>query len=103
MENHEICSKVIAKAWSDPKFKQQLLTNPSDALHALGIEIPHGTKVTVCENTEKEIFLVLPQKPASMTEEQLESIAAGASVGEEALKLFGGFVLGKFIDQIGKK
>lgn len=78
MLNPEVYNKVIVKAWSDPQFKDQLLKNPEKILREQGIEIPEGVKVTVCENTDQQFFLVLPAKLSTeLTEEQLETIAAG--------------------------
>lgn len=72
-------SKIIAKVWSDPEFKTLLLKNPEEALHTLGIEVPEGAKITICENTEKQLYFVVPQKPAgNFSEKELESLAGGA-------------------------
>ena len=45
-------SKVIAKAWSDPDYKQRLLDDGNAALAELGIDAG-AAKMTVVENTEK--------------------------------------------------
>ena len=45
-------SKVIAKAWSDPDYKQRLLDDGNAALAELGIDAG-AAKMTVGENTEK--------------------------------------------------
>lgn len=77
-EFKKMCSKIVAKAWSDPQFKEQLLKNPEKVLREQGIEIPEGKQITVCENTESQFYLVIPQKPAgNLSEKQLESISAG--------------------------
>lgn len=76
--SQEIYSKVIAKAWSDPQFKEKLLKNPESTLQAEGFEIPQGTKIILHENTDKELYLVIPQKPeGELTDEQLEAVSGG--------------------------
>ena len=44
-------SRVIAKAWTDPAFKQRLLDDGNAALAELGID-GGGAKMTVVENTD---------------------------------------------------
>ena len=44
-------ARVVAKAWVDARFKQQLLENGSQACVALGIEVG-ALKLVVVENTE---------------------------------------------------
>jgi hypothetical protein len=70
---------VIAKAWSDPAFKAQLLKNPSAALATVGIAAPKGMTIKVHENTATEQHFVLPTRAASsqLSDEHLESIAGG--------------------------
>lgn len=45
-------SRVIAKAWVDPEFKQRLLDDGNSALTELGID-SGAAKMTVVENTEE--------------------------------------------------
>ena len=45
-------SRVIAKAWVDPEFKQRLLDDGNSALTELGIDAG-AAKMTVVENTEE--------------------------------------------------
>ncbi len=78
MENQKAYAKLIAKCWSDPKFKEQLLKDPETILKQNGIEIPKGQKVKVVENTQDVLNFVIPQKPAGqLSEKDLEAVAAG--------------------------
>ena len=43
MEKSTSYSKIIAKVWSDPHFKAELLSNPKEALHSEGIDLPEGS------------------------------------------------------------
>jgi hypothetical protein len=70
-----------AKAAADPKFRSELLANPSEAVgRALGVTFPKGVTLTVLEETDKQIYLVLPP-PASdeLSDDQLSTVAGGMS------------------------
>ncbi len=45
-------ARVVAKAWSDPAFRQRLLANGRDAVQELGLTMPaHHRHLVVLENT----------------------------------------------------
>jgi len=44
-------ARIVAKAWADPGFKAQLLTDARAALKGLGIETGNLAELTVVENT----------------------------------------------------
>src|SRR5690606_29947259 len=44
-------AKLVAKAWTDPGFKQRLLTEPRAVLGEIGISLPHNPELMVVENT----------------------------------------------------
>ena len=43
-------AKVVAKAWTDPEYKQRLLLNGSKACEEIGLDVP-ALKLVVVENT----------------------------------------------------
>ena len=46
-------ARVVAKAWTDPAFRQRLLANGRDAVGELGLTMPaHHRHLVVLENTE---------------------------------------------------
>jgi nitrile hydratase len=46
-------ARVVAKAWTDPAFRQRLLANGRDAVTELGLTMPvHHRHLMVLENTE---------------------------------------------------
>lgn len=57
-------AKIVARAWSDPAFKQQLMADPRAVMAAEGIPVAQGVTMRVVENTENLVHLVLPVKPA---------------------------------------
>ena len=59
----EAYGRVLAKAWSDPSFKAQLLADPPAALATLGITVPPGMKVKVLEDTDSLTHFVLRAPP----------------------------------------
>jgi nitrile hydratase len=52
-------ARVVAKAWTDPAFKQRLLTDASAAIADLGFTGSEGTDMLVVENTPKVHNLVV--------------------------------------------
>jgi hypothetical protein len=50
--NGPILGRVIARAWADDAFKQQLAADPNGVLSAEGVEIPNGVNVKVLEETD---------------------------------------------------
>jgi len=45
-------ARVVAKAWTDPAFRQRLLANGRDAVYELGLTMPpHHRQLVVLENT----------------------------------------------------
>ncbi len=76
-EMNKKMGQVIARAWSDADFKARLLADPAETLRAEGIEVPAGVKVRAVENTDEQFYLVIPQKPGDLSEEQLSNVAGG--------------------------
>jgi nitrile hydratase len=52
-------AKVVARAWTDPKFKARLLANGRAACEELGISFYDDTSLIVLENTDKIHNLVV--------------------------------------------
>jgi hypothetical protein len=77
--------KLIAKAWKDAAFKQELLRNPKAVLeHELSTTLPTNLEVQVLEVPHNTRILVLPPAPdveelgkkSQVSDEDLESLAA---------------------------
>ncbi len=71
-------AQVVAKAWTDEKFKEKLLKNPEKTLAEIGIVLPAGQKIEIHAGSERVMHLVLPQKPqGNLSEQELAKIAGG--------------------------
>lgn len=83
----EFESHLIAKAWKDEAFKQELISNPK-AVYAreLGQQIPDSLEIQVLEETPATLYLILPRNPTSaqvseeLSDEALEAVAGGLIV-----------------------
>ncbi len=72
--------KVVARAWRDPSFKAKLIADPQATLKDAGVSVPPGVKITMVENTDKHIHVVLPLKPTGdLSDEALDKVVGGAS------------------------
>ena len=82
-------ARVVAKAWTDPKFRQRLLENATKAVAELGYGGPEGGHLVAVENTSKVHNLVVctlvlmlsvagPGTSAGMVQELRLSLARGA-------------------------
>ncbi len=73
-------AQVIARAWSDPDFKAQLLDDPKTVLAGYGIDLPTGLNLKIVENTADTMHVVLPAVPSQagdLSDEDLQNLAGG--------------------------
>lgn len=89
----EFETNLIARAWKDEAFKQELMNNPQAVYEQeLGKKAPEGHEFQVLEETSNTTYLVIPKKPETseeLSEEALESVAGGGGFGVSSP--FGGF------------
>lgn len=52
-------AKVVAKAWTDPAFRQRLLDDARSAVYELGYSLTHDAELAVVENTDDLHHLVV--------------------------------------------
>jgi hypothetical protein len=62
---------LVAKAWTDESFKQQLVSRPNEILEEYGVELPQGVEIRVVENTDEVEYLPLPAKPSTQNIAQM--------------------------------
>lgn len=80
----DIETQLIAKAWKDEAYKQQLLNNSKAVIEQeFGVQLPDEVNVQVLEENPTSLYFVLPMRPdlsrSELSEEQLEAIAGGTS------------------------
>lgn len=64
----QILNEIAAQALEDGDYRQRLIDDPAAVLSEAGLTVPEGVTLTVHENTDDEIHLVLPSAP----DEELE-------------------------------
>lgn len=79
--------RVIARAWSEPDFKEKLKARPEEALAEMGVGIPEGTEIEVLENTSRKMYLALPYVPVVGLPGDAE-MEAMAAPGGQALEMY---------------
>lgn len=74
-------SKVVAKTWLDEHFKKRFLADPKTVLKEHGIEVPAEVNVKVVENSGKTVYFLLPERPSSLSVDDLNLIAYTSGEG----------------------
>ncbi|MBO3458661.1 NHLP leader peptide family RiPP precursor [Aetokthonos hydrillicola Thurmond2011] len=82
----EIEAHIIAQAWKDNTYKQELLNNSKAVIEKeFGVQIPDEIKVNILEENATNLYFVLPIRPEisgqELSDEQLEAIAGGGTAG----------------------
>jgi hypothetical protein len=84
-------AKLVAKAWKDEAFAQELRTDPKAAVERElatvrpGAKLPEGVDVKVVEETPTTLYLVVPPGPrraesGELSDEELERAAGGFDI-----------------------
>jgi hypothetical protein len=71
---------LIERAQTDEAFRRELIANPSATISkTFGIQLPPGLKVTVLEESARQVYLVLPAMPIAdeISEDELSTVAGG--------------------------
>ncbi|MDZ8106187.1 MAG: NHLP leader peptide family RiPP precursor [Nostoc sp. DedQUE12a] len=87
----DIEARIIAKAWKDEAYKQELLTNSKAVIEReFGVEFPADVNVQVLEENSTSLYFVLPVSPIAiiqeLSEQELEAIAGGKDWRLEIIK-----------------
>ncbi|MFI3315059.1 MAG: nitrile hydratase subunit alpha [Rikenellaceae bacterium] len=77
---NKLWAKIVAKAWADEDYKDNLVNNTRDALKSEGIEFAEGVNLHVVsvakESTESDVYLLLPESFDSYIEDSEDRKAA---------------------------
>ena len=82
----DLLKTIVEKAWEDPKFKQQLINNPSKTISNitgkdLNTELLNGKQLVIVDQSdESKLYLNIPIKPTlnlELSEQELELVAGG--------------------------
>ena len=79
----DIEARIIAKAWKDETYKQELLAKPKAVIEReFEIQLPAEVNVQVIEENTTSLCFVLPMRPEvpgqELSEEDLETVAGGS-------------------------
>jgi Nitrile hydratase, alpha chain len=71
--------QIMARAAEDAAFRQQLKSDPRGTLEReIGGSLPPDVKISVMEETPKQVFLVLPAAGSKeLTTDELAGVAGG--------------------------
>lgn len=80
-------SKLIARAWADPEFREYFVNDPAAALRLAGLEIPEGVEVSIDQtpganwrivpsssDPQEAIYVIpLPPRPRRLSDAELRT------------------------------
>lgn len=69
---------IVERAWSDRSYKERLIADPRAVLREAGFNPAWNGEIRIVENSPQTMYLVIPQKPGALSEQDLDSVAGGA-------------------------
>jgi len=76
----QMLHQILARCWTDAAFKARLLADPVAVLQAEGVRVPAGVQLRVLENTAQVAYLVIPSRPADLSDQVLNDVVGGGDV-----------------------
>jgi hypothetical protein len=73
--------EIVLRAWTDPKFKMRFMENPKLVFAEFGLEVPNDARnIKVIENTDSEVYFVLPETPdlGALSDDQIKALVDSA-------------------------
>jgi hypothetical protein len=81
---HELETLIIERAWKDPEFKNEFVSDPKGTIEKYsGQSMPNTVKIFVHEEDGTTMHLTIPQAPPNINElsdAELEQVAGGTDV-----------------------
>ncbi len=77
MTPESVLSQIIAKCWTDANYKAKLLADPAASFQAEGVALPSGVQWRAVEDTAQLRHVVLPARPAEVSDVELAQVAGG--------------------------
>ena len=72
-------NQLVAKAWTEPEFRERLRTDPVATLRGVGAEINDGVTIRILEPSETRAYITLPETlPAGEPTDAIEQLTARA-------------------------
>lgn len=78
-EQPQPMDQIMARCWSDASYKAKLLADPVTVLHAAGVSVPEGVQLRVLENTTQVMHLVIPARPAGLSDQMLDEVVGAGT------------------------
>ncbi len=85
---------IIVKAWRDESFRQKLLKNAKAAIEEeFEIEVPSDIKISVHEESEESIHLIVPSVPSNFitddfSDEELKDVIGGVMSSNHGVSFY---------------
>ncbi|MFI3314674.1 MAG: NHLP leader peptide family RiPP precursor [Rikenellaceae bacterium] len=72
-EQEKLWAKIVAKAWADEAYKENLINNTRETLKSEGVEFAEGVNLHIVtepkESTDSDVYLLLPNSFESFIED----------------------------------
>ncbi|MBD2243787.1 NHLP leader peptide family RiPP precursor [Nostoc sp. FACHB-888] len=88
----DIEAHIIAQAWKNEVYKQELLSNSKAVIaREFNVQLPAEVNVRVLEENPTTLYFVLPIRPnlsgSELSDAQLEAVAGGVTPGALAVTI----------------
>lgn len=64
-QGKKVAAKIIARAWRDPAYREQLIADPRSTFAASGVHVPEDIPITVAVDSDAQLNVLLAAGPAT--------------------------------------
>jgi hypothetical protein len=82
----QLWPKIVAKAWVDEKYLQELVTQPDAVLAREGLPLIRGVQIKICKKSDypgPTMLLPIPDKPEGIAISDLKNMIDNAVVASD--------------------